>query len=67
MMCSYLNGKIKIQEASILSLILSKFGFQFKSIWNREEERIYHHLQNSNSKADDILLEDRWDKANPKG
>jgi len=30
--CSYLNEKIKIQEASILSLILSKFGFQFKLI-----------------------------------
>jgi len=41
MVYSYLNGKIRMQEASILSLILSKFEFQFKSIWSQEEERIY--------------------------
>ena len=64
MVCSYLKGKIKIQESSILSLILSKFGFQFKSTLNKEE-KIYHHLQNSNSKLKDILLKDGWDKSNP--
>ena len=47
-----------------LFLILFSFGFQFKSIRNQEEERIYHHLQNSNSKPEDILLEDEWYKAN---
>ena len=65
MACSYLNGKIRIEESSILSLILFKFEFQFKSIWNQEEERINHHLQNLNSKLEDILLEDGWNKANP--
>ena len=25
---------------------------------------IYHHLHNSNSNSEDILLEDGWDKAN---
>ena len=67
MVCSYLNEKIRIQEASILPLILSKFEFQFKSIWNQEEKMINHYLHNSNSnsKLEDIFLEDGWGKANP--
>ena len=66
MVCSYLNEKIRIHETSILSLILSKFGFQFKSIWN-QEKMINHHCHNSNSKSEDIFLTDGWDKTNPNG
>ena len=62
MVCSYLNEKIRMQEASILSQLLSKFEFEFKSIWNQEKE---NHLHNSNSKSEDIFLEDGWDKVNP--